>query len=558
MASNTLSDSNNSRFTNTGEYSNNKISQTKQNNTNFRNTMNTKNIINTKIRKHTKNNNKNNKNTKNTKKVVLEPSLANRFKFFLGIPKEIIGLKLDEQTFVKRISGPVSIYYLKPNIEYYKSFNGTINLPLVLLFGDQHMSEKNICQRCNNEVPNEICFSIYDDKLLKKIDNLATKNTPIDFYTEAAQISLTLSQEYKVNRGILFNKLFRNTVSKCHNVDLRKTNANEYKKQCPTEDIRWHYSDSRYMPNKIEYYFFGTLLELLNLISYRKTDFKFRLGRYYAILLGKTKLNFVNNNQLSYFNKLYEIGKDFSVKLLDIIINNYSIYEDIFNNNKDKKSLYKEILLKISQEIGIILYDFIINNQRNSLLFKQIINSKLKDNFKIVLQNLLFFNLDNAEFIDIFKPPLIYSKYKHRLFFFQKLKDLLEYYYNNPTSNIEGLDDFLTKYKLEISLFNNLLSLNLKTKLLDLYFITRMFKNPKGNRNSTLSIAFFGDYHIRNSVEILKRYFNYKLIFSKNLSSSFFNIQPSRCIEIDKLIDLPLDIEEHRKLRESFIPATSV
>ena len=84
---------------------------------------------------------------------------------------------------INKISGPVSMYYLKPNYEIIKDNN--INLPLFLLFGDFHFSYDNMCSECTCEKTSKTCCSkIYSGDFIKTINNLSTPTRPIDFYTE--------------------------------------------------------------------------------------------------------------------------------------------------------------------------------------------------------------------------------------------------------------------------------------------------------------------------------------------------------------------------------------
>ena len=129
------------------------------------------------------------------------------------------GLKLHEDgPVVKKISGPVSLYYLKPPTDFYFKYKGQINMPLVLLFGDLHQSYDNLCEPCNHD---DGCMEIYSPAFLTLLDNLSTLESPIDFYTESAK-GWIQNHDFLKKQGILFNRFFKETTRLCHQTELRK------------------------------------------------------------------------------------------------------------------------------------------------------------------------------------------------------------------------------------------------------------------------------------------------------------------------------------------------
>ena len=71
--------------------------------------------------------------------------------------------------------------------------------------------------------------------------------------------------------------------------------------------------------------------------------------------------------------------------------------------------------------------------------------------------------------------------------------------------------------------------------MLDLYFLTRVFKKTSP---SFLTVCYFGDTHINSIINILSTFFGYKSVFYKKC------INQNRCIEIDQPIYLDADIQE--------------
>lgn len=124
-----------------------------------------------------------------------------------------MALKLDNNTLINRISGPISIYYLKPDPSVFLKYNKTVNFPIILGFGDYHYSYQNLCKNCKGKD----CVNIYGKNFLKKIDKLASKY-PIDFFTESSESST----ENLEGQGILFDYFLRKVVYPCHNTQLKK------------------------------------------------------------------------------------------------------------------------------------------------------------------------------------------------------------------------------------------------------------------------------------------------------------------------------------------------
>jgi hypothetical protein len=85
------------------------------------------------------------------------------------MPLQIGNKKID------RISGPVSMYILKPT-EYifnkYKKFG--VNAPVFMLFGDYHNSNKFMCDKCTcKKGDSKCCHKIYDPDFLIWVDTIA-------------------------------------------------------------------------------------------------------------------------------------------------------------------------------------------------------------------------------------------------------------------------------------------------------------------------------------------------------------------------------------------------
>ena len=95
---------------------------------------------------------------------------------------------------ISRVSGPVRVTVLKPNDDLRNRFKDEgARLPYIVIFGDHHFDRENNCEGCECKTNwitgkgwenKECCYEIDDPEFLKLFDGVASKNYPIDFYTE--------------------------------------------------------------------------------------------------------------------------------------------------------------------------------------------------------------------------------------------------------------------------------------------------------------------------------------------------------------------------------------
>ena len=146
------------------------------------------------------------------------------------INKEIIPEQMKDSgiiingNIIKKISGPVSFYYLKPINK-----NKSRYFPLIILFGDAHFSKKFICNNSKNGH-----YTISNEVFLKLLDELVyDDNYPVDFYTETFLTGL------KSNINGFMHNLTTKEMITCYHKELKG------KGLCPTKKIRWHAGDPR-------------------------------------------------------------------------------------------------------------------------------------------------------------------------------------------------------------------------------------------------------------------------------------------------------------------------
>ena len=474
------------------------------------------------------------------------------------IPKNYIsfGLKIRD-TNINRISGPVSMYYLKPDPKIFELYKNQINFPLILAFGDIHQGYDNVCENCELD-----CVNIYDKKFLQDIDKLAL-TYPIDFFTESSEYFI---ESELSGQGILFDKFLAETVLPCHKANMRKRDVGSYLKNCPTKNIRWHYTDSRHFYHKFEGFLISSNITYLsNIIS----DFKNK--KEISPKINIDNIDFVDlsdNFTYEFLNKfvsLIKINSDIDYITDQLALKFGELYIDTINSIKKDSSLYKELSSEGLDSDVLHIYKLKI--------FNSIVHSLKSDVYKKAVENIVNFVNRNEKYIVYFEDLIklmsgkISKKYYPNIRLYNPLDESRweerwdntnrKLYYADLTNESTTWERPVKKYagpvyssiisELENTIYTitaNLLKLFLTSTsavLLDIYFITRLFKNPVGNLNSSLSLCYFGDNHITNVVRILKDIFNYEEVFAKGSNL--------RCINIDKDLNVFEDLKEHELLR---------
>ena len=171
--------------------------------------------------------------------------------------------KFLEKFIINKLSGPFSAYLLTPKKdanERMKKMGIDLNLPVFLNFGDLHMGRYD-CQEQYKDKCNELgCTSIDSDNFLRLLDKLGEQYN-IDLYLEAFHEKITTenrklgeSKGYYSHLASIINNNFdcffkrnKETVLK-YGDNMEK----EYKIICPTENIKWHFTDARHTGGLVE------------------------------------------------------------------------------------------------------------------------------------------------------------------------------------------------------------------------------------------------------------------------------------------------------------------
>ena len=140
---------------------------------------------------------------------------------------------------IDRISGPVSMYILKPKETILERFSG---LPIYILFGDIHYGNENMCEE--DKSPGGT-YNIYDIKFLNIFNKLSTPEEPIDFFLEGPDlhrrtVHIPFDKPYPLDK-------FYSIYVECYENKQKKLAGYEYdQKQCEDiKNIRWQSADPR-------------------------------------------------------------------------------------------------------------------------------------------------------------------------------------------------------------------------------------------------------------------------------------------------------------------------
>jgi hypothetical protein len=512
------------------------------------------------------------------------------------------GITIGETT-IRKISGPVSFYFLKPSKTI--PFDQTQYFPLIMLFGDRHRSKENSCESCSCS-KDSCCYTISDTPFLELIDTLA-ETYPIDFYTETAFLGMGTGFDNGYMKDFTTGSFMT-----CYHRVLRNTSNDK----CPTKNIRWHAADARFMgfSTRTDYdeymesfdknvvskkflndqYIEFHLSELSDLIEEMLKTNELELSyRYYLLIndyVKKTHFKTLDNylifikNLLEGTKTMDEFYEKMSVEIFKIMNKDNSLIEKQINKQTYplfKEKAYWQKLFQMSLknnyvEISYImtyftdfeknfkfcyenLVSFFEKNQKvcqglNSILLseEEIVTSVVNglnwsDNIKHKFQNIPnplnsnnLFNFSKTDFetwIGDFleeqeKNDAVFYLISIQLSSHKKILDLVSEYSSEVTSDI-------------IEIYQNLFYLigTLSTAFLDLYAITRIFKQPEGGKRSLLSICYFGNFHIRNIVYLLGQTGLYETSIDLGRKK---DDDDNRCIDLDN-VQLNLNDELYDK-----------
>ncbi len=388
-----------------------------------------------------------------------------------------------------RVSGPVRVTVLKPDNDLRNRFKEEgARLPYIILFGDHHFDKENNCEGCECKTNwiiekgwenKECCYEIDDPEFLKLFDGVASKNYPIDFYTEQSYEPRIRDPDiYKLNplldtadkEGYLAK--FLHDYKICYSKDEKEDRTPRYKKECPTRDIRWHYIDTR----------------------------SFRYGNS-----GEAQLN---QGILIYYQilKIFFNGPEDTIKekINDIVIKHH-----------DKLQMTYSIILN-----GIYFLETYVTLNSDFLIPKQVRKQALEELRNMDLWYTIIKDTINSTFKTYYKTsniPFNANDYTTVMTFYINVLELIS---DNTISEEEFLErreeliKSVENYKIledNQSNLNNMVFYTTKTAMMDIYTVARMLKKPEGTPGF-LAMYYGGDNHTTNIRDILVRYFSYEIV----------------------------------------------
>lgn len=421
------------------------------------------------------------------------------------------GLKINNKI-IKKISGPVSFYLFRPNSnkETINMKNSGINPPIIILFGDTHLSYENMCENCICESIEKCCMKIQNKNFINLLDNLASK-IKIDFNVEQGFDLEFLKENLKnyENKGPMPDLIL--TIKDClfKNTD------------CLAKNIKWNYVDVRFGEKKFNYDYESTIIEIFDYFSAIESE----LVEEPEINNIKDKYNYILDS-ISMINNYYNttIQKFRYINLLNNIIETLSTknFLNIFEiSNRNKSLIYKQIR-KLNEPYNNIDYWKNILNKYTKYIFKERLND---------------YNTDIDNFIKVLK---IHLKFCKIIFDNPTKKDIKEYiltnYYTELNTYITILDNDYEENTIDV------IKIAITSIFLDIYYITRALKTPKSEKNSVLSIGYFGNNHIKQLIYLLTNVLSiYKI--DESIDNS---IETNRCLDFSNgYIDLDKIIEEN-------------
>jgi len=448
------------------------------------------------------------------------------------------GLIINKKT-VKSISGPAYLTILKPKMDYFQKIYSEEKTfaPVFMIFGDIHRSNEEMCTDCNCNIHDSgCCYKVYEDKFLKlldKIPKLPKFNVDFSMENDIDEITGDLYyvkylgeqyQEGKENAYVL--RLLRERILGCYSKKLKINQPKEYKKYCPTQNIRWHSVDTRfteYIGKSTWEYFLGSELPKLLHFFTPRTD--------------KNKDTWSNELKENLDSMLYKADGTADITKLNYLRDSLDLFTDNDNYykkfiaNKENSLICKQISKMKNVSIQNQWYDWI----KKYFSYKK--NSTGVKVDKIIIEswnNFINFLISYSEISGPDKESRTQAQIKYINSIYEKNVD----FFTDEKLNEFNFMPFYTEDKKGITYYdiNSLISMN--TTLLDLYYLTRMFKKPTNDYNPLLSIGYFGMKHSQD--------INYFLL---NITGLYEDVYTESNIVDDKQFRC-LQIKEHINLDE--------
>jgi len=396
---------------------------------------------------------------------------------------------------VNKISGPISMFILTPKRNHIFP-----NLPVYMLFGDYHESDKNMCV---DNPPGTL--DVYGTDFLGLLNTLVKPNDElIDFYIEGGD--LHNKQRLMPNIEKYPMRMIWDLYSQCYSNIRAEKKLAQYNHQTDCNkisNVRFQSGDSRFF----KYH-----------KKYAKLLIECNMQTFLSLFKSKEDLNtdkFVSN--LKRFKKSFKGGN-----CIEKLLNTTISFEDVNNEIFSEEGLIYKQLKKFSPEQRDKMIDYI----KTYCSYAEKIYYKVINKYKIIniyteLMNIiskLRFNMD-AKNVDM--KSLEY------------LKDNWDY--------VEKYSDVLISDKHSI--------------VADIYTLCRSFKYLNSQENPIMNLVYFGNIHTNNVVHFLTKIT--KLYDKVEIKSVQSYDTINRCIEIKNDIDLDKILNDAKQIRNKILPQGS-
>jgi hypothetical protein len=478
---------------------------------------------------------------------------------------------------IKKLSGPVTFQILEPNIEVFKRLKRDYNiqLPIVILVGDEHYSSEGQCKNCNIE---KNCYPIYSNEFISLLDNLSNKGFSVDIYTENIitekmreyllkanddRILTYLKKKFELYRKNEMLPMLRENILSCYIKELKGTDI--YDKFCPSKNIRWHYADVRFNINFKKYsmeskffYLFNIQEQIKDLVGLIKLQSKLEN----ISTENKNDIDLLTNNfKYKFANyELTRFPRDLNIGIFDSGDSLDDFKLRLFKLKEMNMEVFFESILSLMKNENIdkiIDYFFTINNPEfvNSLIYKQLkdlpndikygILTTMKDYMKIYLnEKIPYLNseeADNEQYkiaIQNYLTDLIFLIQNYNRITIKHFEAFLAKYYMAYTDNKQFTIYYLSPIKFDNMFYMIPLMLS---SFLDLYFISRFIKTQKYSPGYGITMGVFGYAHTN--------FISHYLVNILGWYTSAYDIKAKdtklnhRCIDFSKKKDIAINLD---------------
>lgn len=424
---------------------------------------------------------------------------------------------------VHRLSGPVSLYYLTPSEQS--------GLPLIVLMGDIHQYRKGMCEPCECPKGSEAdqkdcCMKVYDTRWLKALDVLA-KRYPVDFYTEFSHMHTGGAPN-----DILFREFYKATWS-CHQ---RQDRFREVYEKCPTENIRWHYVDIRYITSYLE----GAII---NSYHTHLSAVISTIKQYYShpVRSSNTESLIHKLKKVTMKRFYYNLDRPDRKQTMTRALSTLQELLPILFTGKP----WKQMAAELSDGFWDALISYDHPKSRSAILkqLRKIHVAPFQDVMlwrTLVRENLLANELFQGA-AERWEAAWSAVPEKMRKGIETVLVDMGDFRKEVDYTPLLAHEEMLKVLDFYLILFH--------TKFMDVYYLARLIKPPAENDPGVLTFGFFGDFHTRSIVEMLRHpAFGYHVRTIQAADPDLIeygNDRWDRCVRIEEPLRLVQDLEAH-------------